>query len=189
MPTSPQEPNIAAETIASSQSFFWSPQLVFQPFWTVSQPNMICDSCQRILIWDTSQTGPIPVTTSRGHHLTCQSLKSSVDLGCYICHHFWTALKDNERELVSASAASGLTLCDSEVKALANKSTSKSAMNFITLSRLDDGGPYVRPGCYVLQLYFNSCAVPNLGVNVEGSFWCSAFVLQPCGGKLALRSY
>lgn len=129
--------------------------------------QMICRNCQECL-----QKGPGRAQTSHSsaHHPTYQSLKKSINEGCFVCSRFWEALSSQERDLVSSTS----------VEPTAADCTVESAKDgFSTSTSLYDGKAYGHTGCYLFQVAYN---MPSMDSTSTGC--CrGCFLLEPVKGR------
>jgi hypothetical protein len=130
---------------------------------------MICAPCRSI---------HFVLNATVPHHLTCRSLKQSVDLGCYTCNRLWATLTPDEQRLVSYS--------DGTTVSTAGAATN-SVEDCITQSSVMDGGPYGHPKSYLLSLAFNASAVLSPETVLGRAYWRACFILQLSNGTVILN--
>lgn len=72
--------------------------------------NMICDVCRDVIeahvpkgVWSEEHRRDY-YTPIWAHHLTCSSLKASVDKGCYICNRIWITLALEQQTYITGLA-------------------------------------------------------------------------------------
>ena len=117
------------------------------------------------------------------HHQTCETLKNSVDLGCYICNCLWAALTLDERCAASAMAESGLGISSDATQVSINNESTSSAQIGITTVYSRKGGRYVHLGGCLLSISFNATAVSPQKLVLGTAFWRASILLQPLNGK------
>ncbi|KAM5371636.1 hypothetical protein ACJZ2D_007916 [Fusarium nematophilum] len=131
---------------------------------------MLCLKCQNCLQMEDGLTSA-QASHSSVHHPTYQSLKQSVDEGCYICNRFWETLSAQERGLLSSTLGEGVEPPGADWAA-------KSAKDCLTSTSLADGKIYGHPGCYLLHVAYNKPAITT--PFFSSTNYCRAsFLLEP----------
>lgn len=129
--------------------------------------QMLCLKCQECL---QKEPGPAHILHSSLHHPTLQSLKKSIDQGCYVCSRFWEALSAQERDLVSGTSVEPPT---------ADYTVESANDGFLTYTSLNDGKNYGHPGCYLFEVAYN---MPSINSAPTGC-WRGGFLLEPVKGR------
>lgn len=121
------------------------------------------------------------------HHQTCGTFKKSINLGCYVCNRLWDVLLPDERCVVSSLAESESNFNSDSTKVYMDGARTNSVHNCITAASIDEGDLHGHPGCYLLQLAFNTSAVLLPESVPSRSYFRAAFLLQPLDGKTKLE--
>lgn len=125
----------------------------------------------------------------RPHHRTCQSLKHSVELGCYICNGIWESLDSTEQDVISSVTDSSEHSASSGIGPCVGDSAKGSAESSITQSSLEDGRAFGSPGYYLLQFDINGSSLFTPEMIQKSAYWRTTFILQPRDGGFIPSHY
>lgn len=145
--------------------------------------SLICPTCQDCLSKSDFYTYPISEAQGKPHHLSCRSLKSSVDAGCYACSRLWAMLDSEERQLVAAGSdgqPENVVATNIPFKKVETSDT----MSHLTFVSISDGAQFGHPTSFLWQVAFDAGPVSTLSLSKPRPYWRLALLLKPCHGVL-----
>ncbi|KAK2752427.1 hypothetical protein CKAH01_17706 [Colletotrichum kahawae] len=124
--------------------------------------SLVCPVCQDCLAKPELYTCPNSEAQGSPHHLSCRSLKRSVDAGCYACNGLWAVLDPEERQLVAA-VSDGQPENTVVPNLPSKKAETSDIISPITVISICDGAPFGHPNCFLWQFAFDAALVsPHL---------------------------
>ncbi|KAK1852015.1 hypothetical protein CCHR01_05351 [Colletotrichum chrysophilum] len=126
--------------------------------------SLTCPTCQDCLSKSDFYTYPISEAQGKPHHLSCRSLKSSVDAGCYACSRLWAMLDSEERQLVVAGSdgqPENVVATNIPFKKVETSDT----MSHLTFVSISDGAQFGHPTSFLWQVAFDAGPVSTLSLS------------------------